>query len=181
MSDNSRFTMHFRPAKASDASSIAAIHTRSWQLHYRGAMSDQYPNHEASAERDRFWTVRLTDHQGQIQTIVAYNSKQLTGFCCLEPDIHPKDGYYLDNLHVIPEATGKGIGKSLMQKSAALLLQERPDGRIYLWVLADNTDAISFYYHLDARQGRSGILSLAGNKVEALMMWWPLSEMAGWE
>jgi hypothetical protein len=42
-------------------------------------------------------------------------------------------------------------------------------------------DAISFYYHLDARQGRSEILSLAGNKVEALMMWWSLSEMAGWE
>jgi|GEM_PF-6336708 hypothetical protein len=54
MSDNSRFTMHFRPAKASDAYSIAAIHTRSWPLHYGSAMSDQYLNHEASAKRDRF-------------------------------------------------------------------------------------------------------------------------------
>jgi hypothetical protein len=60
-------------------------------------------------------------------------------------------------------------------------LQERPDERIYLRVFADNTDTISFYYHLDARQGRSEILSLAGNKVKAPMMWWPLSEMAGWE
>ena len=173
--------MHFRPAIASDASAIAAIHTRSWQLHYRGAMTDQYLDHEASAERDHFWAIRLTDHYDKIQTIVAHKDKQLTGFCCIEPDIHPEDGYYLDNLHVIPEAKGKGIGKSLMQKSAALLSRERPDGRIYLWVLAGNTGAIGFYNHLGARQGRTEMLSLAGNKVKALMMWWPLSEMAGWE
>jgi ribosomal protein S18 acetylase RimI-like enzyme len=173
--------MLFRLATTSDASPIAAIHASSWQRHYRGAMSDHYLDHEASAERDQFWNTRFADHSDQMQTIVAYNDKQLTGFCCLEPDLHPQDGYYLDNLHVIPEAKGKGVGKMLMQKSAALLLKERSDGRIYLWVLADNTDAIGFYNYLGARQGRSEMLSLAGNKVEALMMWWPLSEMAGWE
>lgn len=45
------------------------------------------------------------------------------------------------------------------------------DGRTYLWVLAGNADAIGFLRHLGARQGRSEILSLAGNEVEALMMW----------
>lgn len=172
--------MHFRPATTSDAFDIAAIHTRNWQLHYRGAMTDHYLDKEAPAERGLFWKERLTERSGEILTIVAHDADRLTGFCCIEPDVHPEDGYYLDNLHVVPEAKGQGVGKALMQKSAALLLKERPDGRIYLWVLSGNTDAIGFYDHLRARRGRLETLLLAGNQVEALMMWWPLSEVAGW-
>lgn len=173
--------MNYRLAESSDAPAIAAIHARSWQLHYRGAMTDHYLDHEAPAERNRFWQKRLAENMGDIQTIVTYDKDQLTGFCCLEPDVHPEDGYYLDNLHVIPSAKGKGIGKALMQKSAEQLLNKRPDGRIYLWVLTRNHDAIGFYDYLGGRRGRLEMLSLAGNEVEALMMWWPLSEMAAWE
>ncbi len=172
--------MLFRPATIKDASAIAAIHTLNWQLHYREVLPDSYLDEVAPSERDTFWKTRLRQQVDKIQTIVAHDEQRITGFCCLETTLDLEAGYYLDNLHVIPEAKGRGVGKALMQKSAALLLQEKPDHKIYLWVLTGNTDAIGFYNHLGARQGRLEMISLAGNDAEALLLWWPLSEMALW-
>lgn len=170
--------MNFRLATAADASAIAALHTLNWQLHYRGALSDEYLDHQAAEERDQFWEKRLRENEGETQTIVAHDEGGIVGFCCLETEVKTVDGYYLDNLHVAPNAAGLGVGKALMQESAYRLLQDHPDDKIYLWVLTGNKKALGFYDHLGAQHGRLEMISLAGNEVEALLLWWPLSEMA---
>jgi GNAT superfamily N-acetyltransferase len=58
-------------------------------------------------------------------------------------------GVYLEDLFVIPELRGKGIGKALLERLAAIA-QERGCGRLEWAVLDWNTPAIDFYRKLGA-------------------------------
>lgn len=60
-----------------------------------------------------------------------------------------KKGLYLDDLFVIPDARGKGVGKLLL-KSLAKLAVERDCARMEWFVLDWNTPSIEFYKSLGA-------------------------------
>lgn len=58
-------------------------------------------------------------------------------------------GIYLEDLFVKPEYRGKGYGKSLIKKLAAIAV-ERSCGRLEWWCLDWNKPSIDFYLSLDA-------------------------------
>lgn len=61
-----------------------------------------------------------------------------------------RPGIYLEDLFVAPEARGKGAGKALVARLAALAI-ERDCARLEWSVLDWNTPAIDFYRSLGAR------------------------------
>lgn len=61
-----------------------------------------------------------------------------------------KPGFYLEDLYVEPEFRGKGIGKALLLRLAALAV-ERDYGRVEWSVLDWNEPAIGFYKSLGAK------------------------------
>jgi GNAT superfamily N-acetyltransferase len=61
-----------------------------------------------------------------------------------------RPGIYLEDLFVRPEFRGRGIGKALLARLAALA-QDRGCGRLEWSVLDWNADAIAFYERLGAR------------------------------
>ena len=60
-----------------------------------------------------------------------------------------KPGIYLEDLFVLPEYRGKGIGRALLEQ-LALFAVERGCGRLEWAVLDWNVDAIGFYRRLGA-------------------------------
>jgi GNAT superfamily N-acetyltransferase len=58
-------------------------------------------------------------------------------------------GIYLEDLFVIPEARGRGVGRVLLQRLAAVAL-ERECGRLEWAVLDWNAPAIGFYKRMGA-------------------------------
>ena len=56
----------------------------------------------------------------------------------------------LDNLHVIPEKHGRGIGRQLMAAVAQWVAERAPDATLYLWVFEKNVAAREFYRKLGA-------------------------------
>ena len=58
-------------------------------------------------------------------------------------------GLYLEDLYVLPEHRGKGYGKALLQKLAAIAV-ERGCGRMEWWCLDWNQPSIDFYLSLGA-------------------------------
>ena len=58
-------------------------------------------------------------------------------------------GLYLEDLFVQPEHRGKGYGKQILQKLAAITV-ERKCGRLEWWCLDWNQPSIDFYLSLDA-------------------------------
>ena len=61
-----------------------------------------------------------------------------------------KPGLYLEDLYVIPEMRGRGLGKALLQYLARLAI-ERDCGRFEWVVLTYNTPAIEFYHSIGAK------------------------------
>lgn len=61
-----------------------------------------------------------------------------------------KPGVYLEDLYVRPELRGRGIGKALLMRLAAIA-RERNCGRLEWAVLNWNEPAIEFYKSLGAR------------------------------
>jgi len=77
-------------------------------------------------------------------------------------------GIYLEDLFVVPEARGRGVGRALLAHLAALAV-ERGCGRVEWAVLDWNTPAIGFYDSLGARPNSEWtIYRLTGDPLEAL-------------
>jgi len=60
-----------------------------------------------------------------------------------------RSGLYLEDLFVLPEHRGKGYGKAILQKLAAIAV-ERRCGRMEWWCLNWNKPSIDFYKSLGA-------------------------------
>ena len=77
-------------------------------------------------------------------------------------------GLYLEDLYVLPEYRGKGCGKAILKRLAAIAV-ERGCGRME-WVCLDwNRPSIAFYRALGAKpMDEWTIYRLAGDSLEAL-------------
>lgn len=139
---------NYRVATSKDATSIAHLHAISWQKNYRGSFGDHYLDHEVQADRLQVWTKRLTQLNANQHIIVVEENKQAIGFVCVYLNEDPNWGALLDNLHVLGEYSGRGIGKDLMKKAAEWVQEQDATSLMYLWVLAANKGALRFYKRL---------------------------------
>lgn len=77
-------------------------------------------------------------------------------------------GIYLEDLFVLPEQRGQGVGRSLLKKLAEVAV-ERGCGRLEWAVLDWNQDAIGFYERLGARPNSDWtVYRLAGETLRSL-------------
>jgi len=145
--------MQLRSATIADAEAIAAIHAASWRSTYRGALSDEYLAGDVVADRIAVWSKRL-GHPGRNQYVVVAETperpERIAGFACAYAREHPEWGSLLDNLHVVQDLQGKGLGALLLRDVAAWCAAVAPDSPLYLWVLENNVRAQSFYLKLGA-------------------------------
>lgn len=137
--------IRFRTATKKDVKGIAALHAKSWQQNYRGALSDEFLDEKAPSERLNVWESRLGNNDADQHVIIADNDNEIVGFVCVFLNHSEKYGTLLDNLHVSSETQGKGIGRQLMNLAAEEIQRQLPDSDMYLWVLEQNVNAIGFY------------------------------------
>jgi GNAT superfamily N-acetyltransferase len=79
-----------------------------------------------------------------------------------------RPGLYLEDLFVLPEHRGRGVGRSLLAHLARLAI-ERGCGRLEWAVLNWNKEAIRFYERLGARPNSEWtVYRLAGESLQAL-------------
>lgn len=144
-----------------DCVDIAKLHAQSWKHHYRGIMADKYLDEEVDDERLKIWTERFETYNPNQMVILATSNGQLCGFSCHFLDYDPVHGNYLDNLHVLPDFQGLGIGRTLMQLSISHCMQfdHKP---FFLYVFAQNLEAIKFYNILGGRSVTETIVEAPG-------------------
>jgi GNAT superfamily N-acetyltransferase len=79
-----------------------------------------------------------------------------------------RPGIYLEDLFVVPEQRGRGVGRALLKQLARLAV-ERGSGRLEWAVLDWNRDAIGFYERLGALPNSEWtVYRLAGEPLAAL-------------
>ena len=137
--------MTFRNASPEDASAIAALHTLSWQLNYRGIWSDEYLDSNLLDERKIYWKKKLTHPKDIPFVLLAEEGKKLCCFVCAFANHSEKWGTLIDNIHVNQSFQNRGIGFQLMQAVAIWINHQNLEPKCYLWVLDKNEAGIRFY------------------------------------
>lgn len=106
---------------------------------------------EVTMDEDRLATGLFGDRP-YAETLIAEDEGEPVGFALFFHNFSTflaRPGIYLEDLYVHESHRGKGIGRSLLQRLAAIAV-ERDCGRLEWAVLDWNTDAIGFYERLGA-------------------------------
>ncbi|GAA1557670.1 GNAT family N-acetyltransferase [Kribbella hippodromi] len=130
----------FRVAGLEDAPAVAALHSDSWQRHYRGAYTDAFLDDESGAYLGALWAKKLAAREGTRTTLAEYEG-QLIGLAHVIYGADPEYGALVDNLHVRASVKRQGLGTQLLARTAETVQNEG----IFLWVLEQNTAAQGFY------------------------------------
>lgn len=129
-----------------DKSDIKVILRLIKELSIYEKLFDQFVNNEEMMEKFLFGEKRYAE-----VLIAEYNSDAV-GFALFFHNYSTfvgKPGLYLEDLFVIPDLRGKGIGKKLFLE-VVKIAKERNCGRLEWSVLNWNTPAINFYKSMNA-------------------------------
>lgn len=132
-----------RAAEPSDAIHVARVHVRSWQVGYRGLISDADLDRLRPEERAAGYTF---GQPGAPTTIVAERHGEICGFATFgraTTDGNPAVGELMA-LYVDPDWWRRSVGRRLIH-DARRRLTNRGFTEAILWVLAGNERAERFY------------------------------------
>lgn len=133
-----------RPAVPGDELDVARVHVRSWQVGYRGLLSDAYLSNLIPEDRARRYTFGAASDSHK--TLVATECGVIRGFATIaqaQDDAGP-GAAELNALYVDPDHWGRRVGAALETAARDSMVQLGYRCAI-LWVLAGNERAIGFY------------------------------------
>jgi hypothetical protein len=164
-----------REATNLDSAAIAHLHAESWRSAYRGILSDDYLDQRAHTERAALWQSRFSEIASKpFFAVLAEAGAELAGFACVFPQEHPTFGSFLDNLHVVPQSIGQGIGRQLLGGVARRLIADKVPGGLYLWVIEKNSRARQFYSKAGAVEVERAELPMPdGSRLAEMRCYWP--------
>ena len=155
-------TVSIRPATRTDVPVIAEL--------IRGLARFEKLEHEVVMTEDML-TAGLFGERPYAEVLLADDEEQPVGFALFFHNFSTflgRPGIYLEDLFVVPEHRGKGIGQLLLATLARLAV-ERGCGRLEWAVLDWNQEAIRFYERLGARPNSDWtIYRLTGESLSAL-------------
>jgi GNAT superfamily N-acetyltransferase len=136
-------TVSIQPAQPSDVPQILAL--------VRALAEYEKLSHGVVGTEEQL-RQELFGAQPVIECVLAKEAERALGFALFFHNFSTflaRRGVYLEDLFVVPEARGRGIGKALMRHGARLAV-ERGCGR-YEWAVLDwNQPAIDFYESIGA-------------------------------
>jgi ribosomal protein S18 acetylase RimI-like enzyme len=171
-----------RSATEADATDIAAIHIASWRDAYVGILSSEFLNGDIDGNRLALWWRRLGERPPSQLVDVALNSRGvIMAFACSFCDFDGRWGSLVDNLHVLPQFRGQGVGERLLQSTVAQLQAGHSEQGLHLWVFEANVAALRFYNRLGGRivEKKTSEIPAAGGKA-VLRVYWPALSQIVW-
>jgi len=136
----------------------------------RGLARFEKLEHEVTMTEDMLAANLFGPHH-YAETLIAEDEGAAVGFALFFHNFSTflaRPGIYLEDLFVIPEQRGRGVGRELLRELARLAV-ERECGRLEWAVLDWNRDAIAFYERLGARPNSDWtIYRLTGEALSSL-------------
>lgn len=155
-------TVLIRPAEAADVPVVAAL--------IRWLARFEKLEHEVTMTEERL-ADNLFGQRRFAETLLAEDAGVPVGFALFFHNFSTflaQPGIYLEDLFVVPEHRGVGIGRALLKELARVAV-ERGCGRLEWSVLDWNRDAIGFYERLGARPNSEWtVYRLTGEALNAL-------------
>ena len=134
-----------RKASSTDASSIAEIHQTSRQNAYKHILPEELLNKHSTEEREEHWKKQISQADSQTKNIyVVEYQQQMVGFAVL---VLNSEDAEIDRLYVLPDFTGRGIGRALVRHCMDRLSQSQCVS-VTLWTFEGNAAARRFYEYV---------------------------------
>lgn len=162
-----------REAKIADADAIGRLHAISWINTYRGLLPDAYLDGNLQEERQEHWQKKLRSLSAREFVYLSEEEDSLQGFICVLDEPYQYYEALIDNLHVMPEMKGRGIGSLLLDTAVAELRRTKRMG-FYLWVIEGNIAAENFYRRKGGRRADSQLFELGGAQIMENRFVWEL-------
>ena len=137
-----------RKAKENDIETISKIYVDSRRRTYKNILPNDYLNSLTYAQAEKKWTEYLENNNNVI-FVHLDDTGTITSLAASKPYKHIKKCFYLDSLHVSPEFQSKGVGKSLIIKTAEFALENGYDS-MSISFLRGNNKAEKIYQYLGA-------------------------------
>jgi len=155
-------TLRIRPGRLEDVPLIAEL--------IRALAHYEKLEHEVVLTEKKL-TDSLFGERQYAETIIAEDDGQPVGFALFFHNYSTflaQPGLYLEDLFVVPEKRGAGVGRALLERLAQIAV-ERGCGRLEWAVLDWNVDAIRFYQRLGAKPNADWtVYRLTGDRLRAL-------------
>jgi GNAT superfamily N-acetyltransferase len=161
-------------AGVEDADRIANLHAASWRSAYRGLYPDAFLDGPVFDDRARAWNARMRSPGANRRHVLkAVAGDAMVGFACVLLDAEPAWGALLDNLHVVPELKGHGIGRRLFEAAHRWVAAAAPGTRMHLTVIERNHNARAFYDRLGGVVVERKIVEVVpGTRLDVLRYSW---------
>jgi GNAT superfamily N-acetyltransferase len=137
-------TLVIRPGERADVPVIAEL--------IRGLARFEKLENDVTMTEERLASNLFGPHR-YAETLIAEEAGESVGFALFFHNFSTflaKPGIYLEDLFVVPERRGGGVGRALLKELARVAV-ERDCGRLEWSVLDWNREAIAFYERLGAR------------------------------
>jgi ribosomal protein S18 acetylase RimI-like enzyme len=170
-----------RRAGPPDWTVVAAIHAASWRSAYRGIYPNDYLDKAVPEERRAYWREALAAMEPELDAVfIAEIAGEPVGFACLRREAEAA-GPLLDNLHVLPERKGEGVGRRLIAATAEWLVGREPEAALQLVVWSDNRPARAFYARLGGREAEEFEVTTpgGGKALQIRVRWERAAELVG--
>ena len=158
-----KVTLRIRTGERSDVPLIADLIrglARYERLEDEVTMTEEKLDRALFGERPYAETLIAEDHAGKAVGFALFFHNFSTFLA--------QPGIYLEDLFVLPEQRGAGIGRALLERLAQIAV-ERGCGRLEWAVLDWNVDAIRFYQRLGAKPNADWtVYRLTGDHLRAL-------------
>ncbi|TME07865.1 MAG: GNAT family N-acetyltransferase [Chloroflexi bacterium] len=155
-------TLRIRPGELEDVPLIAEL--------IRGLARYEKLEHEVVMTEEKL-TDSLFGERRYAETLIAENDGEPVGFALFFHNFSTflaQPGIYLEDLFVVPEQRGRGVGRALLERLARVAV-DRGCGRLEWAVLDWNRDAITFYERLGANANSDWtVYRLTGQPLRAL-------------
>ncbi len=152
-----------------DLPAIGSVHVRSWQSAYANVLPPDRLQEDIARALKEGWAQYRHDRNDLVLVARSAGDRTiLLGFCAIWCRPEP----YLDNLHVAPEAGGRGIGRALLQAAASHLVARGHTG-LSLTVFQANNRARFFYARLGGLESEAPPQMVFGEIVPCVAVSWP--------
>ena len=155
-------TLHIRPGELQDVPLIAEL--------IRGLARYEKLEQEVVMTEEKL-TATLFGERRYAETLIAEEGGEPVGFALFFHNFSTflaQPGIYLEDLFVVPEQRGRGVGRALLERLARVAV-DRGCGRLEWAVLDWNRDAITFYERLGANANSDWtVYRLTGRPLRAL-------------
>lgn len=158
-----------RRAKIADAPALAGIFRDTWRSTYRGVIPHNHLENMIRRRGTARW--RSAIRAGEMVLLIEFDGKNVGYATCGTARSRGAHKGEIYEIYLLPDYQGIGFGEFLFEACRYRLDERRLKGLV-VWVLAENTNAVNFYWQLGGRPLVSAYERVGGVRLEKIAFVW---------